>query len=292
MVKEILKTEFRTVINIGTPNTDGSLNLKTSIEFICGDSLKIMASMEPNSIDVITTSPPYNLGIDYRSHDDTSSREDYLTWTAEWLKLAYKVLAPDGSLFLNIGGKPTSPWGPYEVLACARSTGYYLQNRIAWIKAISIDYKKEILSTGHYKPINSNRFINDCWEDVFHLTKTGEVPLNRIAIGVPFQDKNNLTRGGRGKHGDLRCRGNTWFIPYETIQSKDKDRPHPATFPPRLAEMTYLLHGVDRIKKTLDPFSGLGSSARASANLGLNHIAIEIDPTDHKTAIDHIFDGI
>ncbi|HXD20525.1 MAG TPA: DNA methyltransferase, partial [Vicinamibacterales bacterium] len=74
-----------------------------------------------------------------------------------------------------------------------------------------------------------------------------------------------------------RCRGNTWFIPYDTIQSRDKERPHPATFPPRLPEMCLRLHGVDRIRTVADPFLGLGSTAVACAQLGLNFVGVEMD---------------
>ena len=40
--------------------------------------------MEPESVDVVVTSPPYNLGIAYRSYDDTLPRADYLNWIADW----------------------------------------------------------------------------------------------------------------------------------------------------------------------------------------------------------------
>ena len=47
---------------------------------------------------------------------------------------------------------------------------------------------------GHFKPINSPRFLNDCHEYVFHFTKSGRVELNRLALGVPYQDKSNIAR--------------------------------------------------------------------------------------------------
>ena len=89
---------------------------------------------------------------------------------------------------------------------------------------------------GHFKPINSPRFLNDCHEYVFHFTKSGRVELNRLALGVPYQDKSNIARWRHTQGDDLRCRGNTWFVPYETIQRREKERPHPATFPVQLAE--------------------------------------------------------
>ena len=77
--------------------------------------------------------------------------------------------------------------------------------------------------------------------------------------------------------GGTRCRGNTWFIPYETIQSRDRERPHPATFPPRLPEQCLRLHGLDRLGLVVDPFLGLGSSAVAAARVGAALVGIEMD---------------
>ncbi|HEU4985159.1 MAG TPA: site-specific DNA-methyltransferase, partial [Nitrososphaera sp.] len=78
----------------------------------------------------------------------------------------------------------------------------------------------------------------------------------------------------KGAKQDRRDRGNTWFIPYETIQSR-KDRPHPATFPVKLPEMCIMLHG--RAGLVADPFTGIGSTALAAKKLGISFIGFEID---------------
>jgi site-specific DNA-methyltransferase (adenine-specific) len=75
----------------------------------------------------------------------------------------------------------------------------------------------------------------------------------------------------------VRCRGNTWFIPYDTIQNRETDRPHPATFPAKLPEMCLRLHGLERTRLVADPFMGLGSTAVACARLGLSFIGSDID---------------
>ena len=103
-----------------------------------------------------------------------------------------------------------------------------------------------------------------------------DAPLDRQAIGVKYQDQSNISRWRIASSG-VRCRGNTWFIPYDTIQSRDKERPHPATFPPKLPEMCLRLHGVERITTVVDPFLGLGSTAVACAELGVNFLGIEMD---------------
>ena len=147
-------------------------------------------------------------------------------------------------------------------------------------------------SFGHFKPINSPRFLNDCHEYVFHFTKSGRVELNRLALGVPYQDKSNIARWRHTQGDDLRCRGNTWFVPYETIQSREKERPHPATFPVQLAEWCIKLHGASRVRSMLDPFLGIGNSAVAAQRCGVKKfIGFEIDETYLAEAKRRIVNG-
>jgi site-specific DNA-methyltransferase (adenine-specific) len=251
--------------------------------FYKADCLEVFARLPPRSVDVIVTSPPYNLGIQYRRYHDALTPEDYLTWTDAWVGAAARVLRSDGSLFLNVGAKPTDPWTALDVAQAARAH-LRLQNVIHWIKSIAIDRESagaaagltRDLAVGHYKPINSDRFLNDCHEFVFHLTPEGQTPLDRLALGVAYQDQSNISRWRNAAQG-VRCRGNTWFIPYETIQRRERDRPHPATFPSQLPEQCLRLHGLSRIQVAMDPFTGLGSTAVACARLGINFIGSDID---------------
>lgn len=259
--------------------------------FYLADCLEVFRQLPPQSVDVIVTSPPYNLGIQYNRYQDTLSRTEYLEWTNTWVAAAARVLRPDGSLFLNVGAKPTDPWTALDVAQTVRSH-LQLQNIIHWIKSIAIDADAagvaagltRPLAVGHYKPINSDRFLNDCHEFVFHFTPLAETRLDRLALGVPYQDQSNIGRWRAAAEG-VRCRGNTWFIPYETIQRRERDRPHPATFPSRLPEQCLRLHGLSRVQLAMDPFTGLGSTAVACARLGVNFIGAEIDETYLSVAV-------
>jgi site-specific DNA-methyltransferase (adenine-specific) len=254
-----------------------------TLQFFLGDCLDIVPRLARQSIDVVVTSPPYNLGIAYRSYRDTLPRDEYLRWTGRWVAEVAAALRPDGSLFLNVGAKPKDPWVAMDIAQAVRPH-LQLQNTIHWVKSIVIEQNAagasaglaRDLAVGHYKPINSPRFLNDCHEFVFHFTPRGTTPLNRTAIGVAYQDQSNVTRwqsAGR----NLRCRGNAWFLPYDTINSREKDRPHPATFPVRLPDYCLRLHGAAPGTLVVDPFTGLGSTAVACAGLGLDFIGVELD---------------
>jgi site-specific DNA-methyltransferase (adenine-specific) len=237
-----------------------------------------MSRLADESVDLVVTSPPYNLGISYGKYSDCQDRQSYLAWCDEWAGQIRRVLKSNGSFFLNIGAAPSNPMLPHEIVMTLCDL-FVLQNTIHWIKSIAIgDREGELRSHGHFKPINSKRFLNDCHEYVFHFTKSGRVELNRLALGVPYQDKSNISRWAHTRGNDLRCRGNTWFVPYETIQSREKERPHPATFPVQLVEWCIKLHGAPRLGTMLDPFLGIGHSAVAAQRCGVNKfMGFEID---------------
>lgn len=291
MRKAPLPVQFPAVPRLPSAHTTLKFR-RSTLRFFLGDSLDLLGQLPAGSVDAIVTSPPYNLGIKYRSYDDTMPRGSYLAWTGEWVQRAAAALDPAGSMFLNVGAKPTDPWTALDVAQAVRPH-LELQNTIHWIKSIAIEKAaagaraklEDDLAVGHYKPINSKRFLHDCHEFIFHFTPKGTTQLDRQAIGVRYQDPSNVGRWQTAASG-VRCRGNTWFIPYETIQNRDKDRPHPATFPPRLPEMCLRLHGLDRLKTVADPFLGLGSTAIACASLGLDFIGIEMDESYLKEAVE------
>ncbi len=238
------------------------------------DCIKGMNTVLPEkSIEVIVTSPPYNIGIDYSVYHDKQPFEDYLKWMSDVAQSCYRVLNDKGSLFLNLGDKPSDEFRAFKI-AQEFARFFKLQNTIHWVKSIAIPEKK--INIGHYKPVNSERYLNNSHEYIFHFTKKGDVILDKLAIGVPYADKSNI---GRWKHAkqDLRGRGNQWFIPYETVQEK---KAHPAAFPAKLAEMCIKLHGLQKKEPfiVLDPFMGSGSTALAAKKLGCQYVGFEIDP--------------
>ncbi len=257
---------------------DGEIPLDTVVNMDC---IEGMAALPAGSVDVIVTSPPYNIGKEYATYNDSRPRREFLAWIGAVMAECRRVLRDDGSMFLNVGGKPSDPWIPLDIAMEAREH-FHMQNVIHWVKSIAIPADsvgkacgvEEDLAVGHYKPVNSERYLSSCQEYVFHLTRKGTTPLDKLAVGVEYQDKSNIRRWKSGE-GGLRDRGNVWFIPYETIQTS---RPHPTVYPERLPEMCIRLHGKDRVRVVLDPFMGTGSTAVACVRQDVRFIGFEIDP--------------
>ena len=248
------------------------------------DCIKGMKTeIDQNSVDVIITSSPYNIGIKYNSHRDNMPFDEYLNWMEEFGKVCARVLKENGSLFFNIGDKASDEFRSFEV-AQRIAKSLKLQNTIHWIKSVAVP--EHNINIGHYKPINSNRFLNNLHEFIFHFTKTKNVEIDRLAIGVPYADKSNINRWKHGKHnGDKRDRGNIWYIPYDTVQS-EKD--HPASFPKKLPEMCIKLHGLKKDIIILDPFLGSGTTCIVAKELGCKFIGFENDEKYYKIAIEKL----
>ena len=84
----------------------------------CGDSLEVMKQIPENTINLIVTSPPYNVGIQYDTYkDDELSMEDYFKWCLSWLKECYRILDTDGRIAINI---------PYEIGLKSRGGRYFM----------------------------------------------------------------------------------------------------------------------------------------------------------------------
>jgi len=270
----------------------GQLPLDTVVN---ADCLEGMTSLPDGSVDVIVTSPPYNIGKTYTVYDDNRPRREFLAWLGAVFAECSRVLADDGSFFLNVGGKPSDQWIPMDIAMEARRH-FHLQNVIQWVKSITIPcdsvgracgFERD-LAVGHYKPVNSDRYLSSCQEYIYHFTNGGDTRLDKLAVGVEYQDKSNIRRWASGE-GGLRDRGNVWFIPYETIQSS---RPHPTVFPDRLPEMCIRLHGVDRAGLVMDPFMGVGSTAVAAVRLGVRFLGFEIDTGYVSIAEERIADEL
>lgn len=71
-----------------------------------GNCIDVMSELPENTVDLLVTSPPYNVGIEYDQHDDRVNMNEYWQFTEDWLKESFRVLKDDGRIAVNI---------PYEV---------------------------------------------------------------------------------------------------------------------------------------------------------------------------------
>ena len=87
----------------------------------CSDTVKFMNEMPEKSVDLIVTSPPYGVGIDYDNWDDDKYFDEYMRFTREWLGATYRVLRDDGRIAVNI---------PYEINRQKKGGRIYFSSEI------------------------------------------------------------------------------------------------------------------------------------------------------------------
>src|ERR1041385_5089193 len=110
----------------------------TRFELRNDDCVRGMSRLPENFVDVVVTSPPYNLGIKYGKYNDRPLREEYLAWSLTWAAQVKRVLKDDGSFFLNVGSAPSNPLLPHQ-LVLEMTKLFVLQNTFHWIKSITVE---------------------------------------------------------------------------------------------------------------------------------------------------------
>lgn len=102
---------------------------------IYNDNILITNCVKERTIDLIVTSPPYNVGIKYNSHDDKMFYKDYLSFTREWLTKCYRLIKDDGRFCLNIpldknkGGQQSVC---ADITTIAKQVGWKYHSTIIW----------------------------------------------------------------------------------------------------------------------------------------------------------------
>ncbi|QDV69010.1 Modification methylase DpnIIB [Rosistilla carotiformis] len=191
--------------------------------------------------------------------------------------LIEKVLADDGSFFLNVGRTSQKPWLAQRVVELLRFR-FKLQNEIIWAKSVTVNDR----SYGQFRPVPGKRFLTPTHEHVYHLTKRGDVEIDRLALGVPYSHRTGLYRFKNFE--DTRCGGTIWTIPHDSTKSREDKWSHPCPFPVELPVRCIKLHGIKEGMTVLDPFNGVGGSTTAMAQLGVNGIGIDLDEGYCQTA--------
>jgi site-specific DNA-methyltransferase (adenine-specific) len=237
-----------------------------------GDCLDIMKDIDNDTFDIIVSSPPYNIGINYNTYED--KKVDYIDWQVKVWEEAFRVLKPTGHLFLNIQPSRKNPLWCYELVS---KLSWKLQNTIIWNKQLEIDNHIR----GQGTSFQSEKYLPNGWEFIFHLTRKGNTKISQEKSGVAYQPKYAKENRERYNIGGVRPTVNTWYIPYETIGngkiSNDKLKGgHPAVFPRELVRKCIKLSGLEN-GTLFDCFAGSGTSLIAAKEMGLDYFGCDLD---------------
>ncbi len=215
-------------------------------------------SIKENSIDLIVTSPPYNVDIKYNSHDDTISYDDYLSFTREWLARCYKFIKDDGRFCLNIpldknkGGQQSMC---ADITTIAKQVGFKYHSTIIW-------NEQNI----------SRRTAWGSW-----LSAAAPYVIAPVEVIVILYKKEWKKTSGSRKSDITKKEFMEWTNGVWNFSGESKKRVgHPAPFPVELpGRCIKLFSFVDDI--IFDPFLGSGSTLLACLQTGRKGIGIDID---------------
>jgi modification methylase len=218
-------------------------------------SSESMSELPDDSISLMVTSPPYNVGKDY---DLDLTLEQYLDFLKAVLAETHRVLAPGGRVAFNvanIGRKPYIPLNSY-VASLATGLGFLMRGEIIWVKAKGASGS---CAWGSWMSA-SNPTLRDLHEYVLIFSK----------------QRFDRAKGGRStitKDEFLAATSSVWHIPPESARRVG----HPAPFPVALVERLIQLYTFEE-DTVLDPFMGSGSTAVAARNCLRHFVGYEINP--------------
>ena len=219
-------------------------------KFLCGDALDVMRQMPDACLDLVVTSPPYNLknstgnGMKdgrggkwanaalvngYSHHNDNMPHNEYAKWQRDCLTEMFRLIKNDGAIFYN------HKWRVQAGLLQDRQdivAGFPVRQIIIWRRKGGINFNK-----GYFLPT---------YEVIYMICK-----------------KDFVLAKGANSYGDI------WEFTQEMKNS------HPAPFPVALIERIISSTNAQLI---LDPFMGSGTTAIAAKNLNRHFVGIDISP--------------
>jgi len=217
---------------------------------MCGDSTNsedVQKLMHGTMSSLVFTSPPYNVGISYATHDDNQSHSQYLNLLQSVMKNL--PLVAGGAVAWNVGVSPKT-WF-WQQIALFEAAGYTLLRQIAWVKT---GIPKPVWQNTTRKPLARHYIPNYCHEAIYLFSK-GELQYGETI--TPDDDFSS----------------DVW----EVSTAGDTEAKHPASFPVKLAlgvikHMSAVGEGVH------DPFLGSGSTLIACEKSGRKCTGMELDP--------------
>lgn len=249
-------------VNISDPSV---AYLADNAAIICADTLETEA-VKDGAIDLIVTSPPYNLGIKYDSMDDSMPLEEYMDFSKRWMGRAFGWLREDGRMCVNVAidaAKGTRHFLASTLYGCAISKGFKYYGSVLWDKR-------------HIKQSNA-----------FGSWLSASAPC----ISQPVELIMIFYKSGWKKHSGSRINDITkdefvsWVRGIWTVNGESAKRiGHPAPFPTEIPKRCIKLLSF-KGDTVLDPFAGSGSTIEAAILNGRKAIGIELSENYTSMAI-------
>lgn len=226
------------------------------LDAILCKSSKNMAELPDNSVHLMVTSPPYNVGKEY---DEDLTLQEYLEFLKGVWREVHRVLVPGGRACINVANLGRKPYIPLHVyiVESLLEIGFLMRGEIIWNKASSASP-----STAWGSWLSAaNPTLRDVHEYILVFSKGA---FNRKN---PEKRENTIS-----KDEFLESTRSVWTFPAESAHKVGHPAPFPVELPRRLIELYTFKDEV-----VLDPFMGSGQTAIAAVKTGRHYVGYEVD---------------
>jgi site-specific DNA-methyltransferase (adenine-specific) len=223
---------------------------------IPGDCIESLQSLDRESVDLVVTDPPYNIGIDYGRGPKADLIDDYVEWCARWIGWCYRALKPHGSMWI-ISGQEYGSWIDVKM----QMAGLTIRNRITWHETFGVYCQRKFG--------RCSRPIYYAVKDPRHFT------FNAAAVTVPSARQEKYADKRANPAGKIM--GDVWQINRVCGTFKERVPGVPTQLPEELVERIIRVSSNpgDTI---LDPFAGSGTTLAVAARLGRSGVGCELNP--------------
>ena len=264
----------------------------------CADSLEFMRGMPDGEVDLVVTSPPY--ALHFKKEYGNADQKQYVAWFLPFAREIRRILKPEGSFVLNVGGAWT-PGAPLRslyhyrlILALCDDAGFNLCQEFFWhnpakmpapaewvnVRRIRVKDSVEYifwLSASAFPKADNSKVLQAYSKDMERLIKRG-IKQTKRPSGHNIKPTFSTDRGGSIPANIITCGNNESNSNYIKQSKKLGQKVHPARYPAELPRF-FVEFLTDPGDLVLDPFAGSNTTGAVAEQLGRHWLAVEKDET-------------
>ncbi|MCA9043671.1 MAG: hypothetical protein KDA69_05080 [Planctomycetaceae bacterium] len=250
------------------------------------DCVQGLRQLEAESVDLAFADPPFNIGYEYDTYDDTREAADYLSWCHEWMSGLYRALKPDGTFWLAIGDEFAA-----ELKIEAQKLGFHCRSWVIWYYTFGV---------------NCVNGFSRSHTHLFHFVKDkSKFTFHRMNPQIRVKSARQLVYADKRANPNGRLPDNTWIIrPQDAPQSfspnhdtwyfarvagtfKEREGFHGCQMPEQLLARI-ILSSSNAQDVVVDPFAGSGTTLSVAKKLGRRWIGFELSSEYAKYGSDRV----
>ena len=238
-----------------------------------GDTGEYLKTLPDESVDLVVSSPPYNIGKEYESK---KCLDIYLDEQTEILKECARVMKPTGSIFWQVGSfADKGALIPLDIrfFPILESLGMIPINRIIWVRQHGLHGKNKF----------SGRHETLLW---FAKSKSYKFSLEEIRVPQKYQNKKSYRGDTKGKlscNPDGKNPGDIWV--FRNVKHNHEEQTiHPCQFPEDMVARV-VLSTTEKGDVVLDPYMGTGTAAVVARDYDRHYLGAELDESYHAVSV-------